>query len=71
MSFQFNFFGDDEKAAGDAKESGRKIDNVPEMINHEVTPLLDDSLGRVNTIRDVHYRTGHTGEFHKIIKKFL
>ena len=71
MSFQFNFFGGDEKDTDDAKESGRKIDNVPEMVNHAIAPLLDDSLGRVNTIRDVHYRTGHTGEFHKNIQNCL
>ena len=61
MSFQFNFFGGSDETTENV-ESERKTEDVPKLINHAIAPLIDDSLGRVNKIRDICYRTGHSGE---------
>jgi len=62
MSFQFNFFGGSDETTEDV-ESERTTGDVPELVNHAIAPLIDDSLGRVNKIRDICYRTGHSAEY--------
>ena len=57
MSFQFNFFDNNEKE--ESIEADMR--ECPEAVQHKICPKLDNSLGQVKEICGVKYRIGNKG----------
>ena len=57
MSFQFNFFDNDEKE--ESIEADMR--ECPEAVQHKICPKLDNSLGQVKEICGVKYRIRNKG----------